>query len=89
VHDIRAADVLPGLVATGMMPESYKERMPKEGMWRLMPPMAVAEVVWAAYHDTRLHWYVPAELEQRESEVVQDPTRARDETIRNTFDART
>lgn len=67
-----------------MMPESHKEFLPKEGMWRVMPPEAVAEVVWNAYHDdARLHWYVPADLEAREREVVEDPTRARDEAIRN------
>jgi NAD(P)-dependent dehydrogenase (short-subunit alcohol dehydrogenase family) len=88
VHDIRVADVLPGLVDTGMMPPEYKPLMAKEGMWRLMPAEAVAEVVWAAYHDNRLHWYVPAELEERESEVVADPDRARDESIRSTFGER-
>lgn len=83
-HGIRAADVLPGLVATGMMPESQKRLLPKEGMWRVMPAEAVAEVVWNAYHDdTRLHWYVPADLEARERQVVENPARARDEAIGN------
>jgi len=83
-HDIRAADVLPGLVATGMMPESYKPLLPKEGMFRVMPPKAVAQVVWDAYHDdTRLHWYVPVDLEAREKTVVENPARMRDEAIGN------
>ncbi len=85
VHDIRVADVLPGLVDTGMMPDGHKESLPKEGMWRVMPAEAVADVVWAAYHDTRLHWYVPEELEAREREVVENPDKARDDTIRNRF----
>lgn len=25
-----------------------------------MPASSVAEAAWAAYHSTKLHWYVPA-----------------------------
>jgi NAD(P)-dependent dehydrogenase (short-subunit alcohol dehydrogenase family) len=85
MHDIRVADVLPGLIDTGMMPEDYKEFLAKEGMWRLMPAEAVAEVVWAAYHDTRLHWYVPAELEMHERVVIDNVENMRDINIKETF----
>jgi NAD(P)-dependent dehydrogenase (short-subunit alcohol dehydrogenase family) len=84
-HDIRVADVLPGLIDTGMMPEDYKPFLPEEGMWRLMPAEAVADVVWSAYHDTRLHWYVPEELESHEQKVIEDVEKVRDESIRETF----
>ena len=85
VHDIRVADVLPGLIDTGMMPEDYKQFLAKEGMWRLMPAEAVADVVWAAYHDTRLHWYVPAELEMHERVVIDNVENMRDINIKETF----
>ncbi|MBW1984512.1 MAG: SDR family oxidoreductase, partial [Deltaproteobacteria bacterium] len=64
IVDIRAADTLPGHIMTGMVPEEFKDYFPTEGMWRLIPAEAVAEIVWAAYHDKsgKLHWYVPDDL---------------------------
>jgi len=35
---------------------------PKKGAFRLMPPRAVAEAVWAAYGSDKLHWNVPPEI---------------------------
>lgn len=70
--DSRAADTLPGHIETGMMDPEYRARVPKEGPWRLLPAEAVAEVVWAAYHDEtgKLHWYVPDDLEPYSKRVA-------------------
>lgn len=70
---VRCADVLPGLIDTPILTgtENYsdddgeerptpQENAPKRGMFRLMPPDAVAEAAWKAYHHPKkLHWYVP------------------------------
>lgn len=77
-HNVRVADVLPGLIDTAILvntpnrsgdapPVRSRETIaagaPKSGMFRLMPAESVAEAVWAAYHDPKtLHWYVPKEL---------------------------
>ena len=34
---------------------------------RTIAPSEVAEAVWRAYHGTKLHWYVPPELEKNET----------------------
>ncbi|MEE8397978.1 MAG: SDR family oxidoreductase [Desulfobacterales bacterium] len=64
LYDSRAADTLPGHIETGMMAKEFGDNLPKEGPWRLIPAEAVAEVVWASYHDKtgKLHWYVPDDL---------------------------
>ena len=59
---VRAADVLPGLIDTPILPEGAAANAPKEGMFRSIPPMEVAKVVWEAYGSDKLHWYVPPEL---------------------------
>ena len=61
-HGVRAADVLPGLIDTAILPPGTAERAPKEGMFRLIPPIEVAKVVWEAYNSDKLHWYVPPEI---------------------------
>lgn len=77
-HNVRVGDVLPGLIDTAILVntpnrsgdapdvrsrETIAAGAPKSGMFRLMPAEAVAEAVWAAYHDNKtLHWYVPKEL---------------------------
>jgi NAD(P)-dependent dehydrogenase (short-subunit alcohol dehydrogenase family) len=75
-HGIRAADTLPGLIDTAILrmtpnrsdgrsaseTESMLANAPKKGPFRLMPPRAVAEAVWAAYGSDKLHWYVPPEI---------------------------
>ncbi|OBF80417.1 short-chain dehydrogenase [Mycobacterium sp. 852002-51163_SCH5372311] len=73
-HDVRVADVLPGLIDTAiltstpnhsdhgatMSAQDIRASAPKKGMFRLIPASSVAEVAWQAYHHpTRLHWYVP------------------------------
>ena len=57
-------------------------------MWRLLPPVAVAEAVWAAYHEDKLHWYVPPELAAFDVQVTAEPERARDERKRLLADAK-
>ncbi len=42
--------------------ESLLANAPKKGPFRLMPPGAVAQAVWAAYGSDKLHWYVPPEI---------------------------
>ena len=75
-HDVRVADVLPGLIDTAILdstpnhsgdgPDGIRpqEGAPTEGPFRLMPAESVAECAWQAYHDesARLHWYVPEEI---------------------------
>lgn len=74
-HGVRVADVLPGLIDTGILTstpnhsedapskrsaDEIRATAPKKGMMRMMPATSVAEVAWQAYQNpTRLHWYVP------------------------------
>ena len=79
---VRAADVLPGTIDTPILPDEAKQISDEKNPFRLMPPSAVAEVVWAAYHDhNRLHWYVPDDLGKLESYVVADPEAYRDRIL--------
>ncbi len=75
---VRAADTLPGLVQTGMMPPERTASIPTEGMWRLMQPADVAEAVWGAYHTDKIHWYVPAELYEFDTGATASPEEERD-----------
>ena len=74
LFDIRAADTLPGHIDTSMMSDEYRDGLPKEGPWRLIPAEAIADVVWASYHDKsgKLHWYVPEDLMEYERAVTAD-----------------
>lgn len=72
-YGVRAADLLPGLVDTLILSPQMKAMAPPDGMWRLVPPSEVAEIVWAAYSN-RLHWYVPEELRAFHARVVADPS---------------
>lgn len=72
-HNVRVADVLPGLIDTPILlqtpnrseatPQRTQDELragaPKKGMFRLMPASSVAEAAFKAYGSTRLHWYVP------------------------------
>ncbi len=80
----RAADTLPGQIETGMLLDEMKEIAPKKGMWRLLPAEAVADAVWASYHDEsgKLHWYVPDDLEKLENKVTTDIEAVRDGSIK-------
>ena len=84
--DSRAADAQPGLIKTGMMPDGVEDFLPKEGPFRVLPAKAVADAVWASYHDTtgKLHWYVPEDLEDLQKAVARDVEAERDRRIRET-----
>ncbi|MCP4754726.1 MAG: SDR family oxidoreductase [Proteobacteria bacterium] len=84
LFDIRAADTLPGHVKTGMTEEDFEKSLPKEGPWRLVPADAVAEVVWASYHDEsgKLHWYVPDDLEEYHKTITGDMEAERNARIK-------
>ncbi|MGK2741435.1 SDR family oxidoreductase [Tepidicaulis sp. LMO-SS28] len=81
VHGIRAADTLPGLIDTPILPEGAAAAAPKEGMFRACPPIEVAEAVWASYHDEpeRLHWFVPPEIQELDKMSALDPEGTRDQ----------
>ena len=75
-HGVRVADVLPGLIDTAILrstpnrsgdapkpsEDEFYARVPKKGMFRLMPADSVAKCVWEAYHGNKLHYYVPNDL---------------------------
>jgi len=84
---VRVADVLPGLIDTAILPPEAKENAPKDGMWRLIPPMDVAQVVWAAYHDEpqRLHWFVPPEIAELDKQSALAPEAVRDQMAGGVF----
>lgn len=77
-YGVRAADVLPGVIDTPILPPGVAEMAPKEGMWRAIPPVEIAKVVWEAYHSEQLHWYVPPELVEFDKAVTQSPEGTRD-----------
>ena len=80
-HGVRASDLLPGIIETGMFPPEMKALVPKEGMWRLMSPNAIAEAVMAAYEGDKVHYYVPAELRDYDIEATLTPEKIRDRCI--------
>jgi len=91
-HDVRAADVLPGLIDTPILnntpiyfqgqevprPGRVQDTAPKEGIMRLIQPSEVAETVWQAYHSDQLHWYVPPELRQVDVQKGEFPEKVRE-----------
>lgn len=77
-YGVRAADVLPGIIDTPMLPDEIKPLLPGEGHWRLMSPADVAQAVWRAYAGTTLHSYVPPELQDVDVRITRDPEGARD-----------
>lgn len=78
-YGVRAADLLPGLIDTPLLSDTMRAMAPAEGMWRLVKPREIAETVWAAYHEDRLHWYVPEELRAFHAQVVTEPETVREE----------
>jgi NAD(P)-dependent dehydrogenase (short-subunit alcohol dehydrogenase family) len=76
---IRVADVLPGLIDTPILPPGAVENAPKEGLFRAIPPVEVAKVVWEAYRSERLHWYVPPELVELDKAATLTPEAVRDQ----------
>lgn len=75
---VRAADALPGLIDTGMVPPDRKPHLPTEGAFRLVAPTEVAKVVWQAYHSDKIHWYVLPKLAQLDQDATAAPESARD-----------
>jgi NAD(P)-dependent dehydrogenase (short-subunit alcohol dehydrogenase family) len=84
---VRVADVLPGLIDTAILPATAKENAAKDGMWRLIPPVEVAKVVWAAYHEEpqRLHWFVPPEIGELDRQSALAPEAVRDQMAGGVF----
>jgi len=82
---VRVADVLPGIIDTGMLSAAHKAAMPTEGPMRVLSPDAIAEVVWAAYLGDKLHWYMPTELADYDIEVTTRPEGVRDRRIAGKF----
>lgn len=78
---VRAADILPGIVDTGMLSAQDKAQLPSTGMWRVMPAQAVAQAAWDAYHGDALHWFVPAELVELDRQSTAAPEAVRDAMI--------
>ena len=78
---VRAADILPGIVDTGMLSAQDKAQLPATGMWRVMPAQAVAQAAWDAYHGDALHWFVPAELAELDRQSTAAPEAVRDALI--------
>jgi NAD(P)-dependent dehydrogenase (short-subunit alcohol dehydrogenase family) len=75
----RAADLVPGLVDTPILPAAMRAMAPPQGMWRLVPPAEVAQAVWDAYHGDLLHWYVPSELKDFDLQATSVPELVREE----------
>ena len=76
---VRASDLLPGLIDTPILSETMRNMAPPDGMWRLVKPAEVAETVWRAYHEDKLHWYVPKELKAFDAQAVEQPEAVREE----------
>lgn len=76
---VKVADVLPGLIDTPILPPGAVENAPKEGLFRAIPPMEVAKVVWEAYGSDKLHWYVPPELVELDKAATLTPEAVREQ----------
>ena len=77
-YGIRAADLLPGIVDTGMLTPEDKAALPGAGMWRVMSGRDVAEAAWNAYHSPALHHFVPSELASYDSRATAEAQEIRD-----------
>ena len=78
---VRAADLLPGIVDTGMLSAADKAALPTEGMWRVMPAEAVSQAAWEAYHGDALHWFIPPELAELDRQSTAAPEAVRDALV--------
>lgn len=78
-YGVRVADVLPGVIDTPILPPGVAAAAPKDGMFRAIPPIEVARVVWEAYHADTLHWYVPPELVELDKAATLAPEATRDQ----------
>ena len=75
---VRVADVLPGLIDTPILPDGVAAAAPKTGMFRTIQPIEIAKVVWRAYHEDVLHWYVPEEIAELDRRATLEPGATRD-----------
>ena len=75
---VRVADILPGIVDTGMLPPDLMARLPTRGMWRALAAEEVALTVRRAYENDSVHWYVPPELQAYDIEATTSPDDLRD-----------
>ena len=91
------ADVLPGVIDTAIfartplysggveIPAELRPSTPpaaRKGPFRLISPEDVADAVWRACEgDTRLHWYVPEDVEEIERAKVESVEALRDQRI--------
>lgn len=82
-YGVRAADILPGIIDTGMLPPEAKAMLPTEGQWRVLPALAVAQCAWDAYHSNKVHYYVPEELAGYDVAITSGPEAERDVRIAN------
>lgn len=82
---VRVADVLPGLIDTPILPPGVAANAPKEGMFRAIPPIEVAKVVWEAYQSDKLHWYVPSEIFELDKAATLTPEQTRDNMANGTL----
>lgn len=78
-YGVRAADVLPGLIDTPILPPGAAANAPKEGIFRAIPPVEVAKTVWEAYGSDKLHWYVPPELVELDKAAGNTPEAVREQ----------
>ena len=78
-YGVRAADLLPGLIDTPLLSDTVRAMAPADGYWRLVQPAEVAATVWRAYHEDKLHWYVPEDLRDFHAQVVAEPEVVREE----------
>jgi len=94
-YGVRAADVLPGIIDTplwkankyqdGKAVSNYEGLLEasrnKTDARRTVSPEEVAKAVWNAYHGTKLHWYVPDDLEDDDMTAPAAYEMRRDELI--------
>ena len=90
----RASDVMPGIIDTPLWKSSRYvdgktnsnyEAIPKANAnltdaTRTIAPSEVADAVWNAYHGDKVHWYVPADLENN-AKSTDTPEEIRDAKI--------
>lgn len=82
---VRVADVLPGVTDTAILNDEQRNAAPSEGMFRLVAPTEIAQIVWAAYHDNakRLHWFCPEELTELDKASALDPDGTRAQLVKD------
>ena len=82
---IKVADVLPGLIDTPILGPGTAAGAPKEGLFRAIPPIEVAKIVWEAYGSDKLHWYVPPEIFEMDKAATLSPEHMRDSFLDGTW----